>query len=122
MKVLSVAVVIGAFTSLAGQAVQRDADLAAIERFHQQEIAATLSRDPVALTDLWTDDAVRIAPAPPAEVGTQAIRQNNERWAAGSYVASPAGEPAHIRSTLLAVYKKLPDGSWKVFRSLGITE
>lgn len=122
MKVLSVAVVIGAFTSLAGQAVQRDADLAAIERFHQQEIAATLSRDPVALTDLWTDDAVRIAPAPPAEVGKQAIRQNNERWAAGSYVASPAGEPAHIRSTLLAVYKKLPDGSWKVFRSLGITE
>jgi hypothetical protein len=35
-------------------------DMAGIEKFHQQDIAATLSRDPIALTDLWTDDAVRI--------------------------------------------------------------
>ena len=34
--------------------------MAGIEKFHQQDIAATLSRDPVALTDLWTDDAVRL--------------------------------------------------------------
>ena len=63
MKVLSVAVVVGALTALAGQVVQGpaapagssrslDADLAAIEKLHQQDIAATLSRDPVALTDL----------------------------------------------------------------------
>ena len=38
----------------------RQAYLAGIEKFHKQEIAATLSRDPVALTDLWTDDAVRL--------------------------------------------------------------
>ena len=36
---------------------------AAIEKLHQQDIAATLSRDPVALTDLWTDDAIRLAQA-----------------------------------------------------------
>ena len=58
----SVAVVVGAFTALAAQVVQgqavsagsdrgRDADLAAIEKLHQQDIAATLSRDPVALTE-----------------------------------------------------------------------
>ncbi len=35
-------------------------DMAGIEKLHQQDIAATLSRDPVALTDLWTDDAVRL--------------------------------------------------------------
>src|SRR5215510_4209099 len=35
-------------------------DMAGIEKFHQQDIAATLSRDPIALTDLWTDDAVRL--------------------------------------------------------------
>ena len=57
-------------------------DMAGIEKFHQQDIAATLSRDPVALTDLWTDDAVRLGPVPPAEVGKQAIRESNERLTA----------------------------------------
>ena len=157
----SVAVVVGALTALAGQVVQgpaasagsdrggRDADLAAIEKLHQQDIAATLSRDPVALTDLWTDDAIRLGPGQPAEVGKQAIRESNERWSArpglkvltfvpetkdltiwdgwavewgyftGSYVESPAGEPKEIRGTRLMVLKKLPDGSWKCSRGMG---
>ena len=160
MKVLSVAVVVGALTALAGQVVQgpaasagsdrgRDADLAAIEKLHQQDIAATLSRDPVALTDLWTDDAIRLGPGQPAEVGKQAIRESNERWSArpglkvltyvpetkdltiwdgwavewgyftGSYVESPGGEPKQIRGARLRVLKKLPDGSWKCFRGMG---
>ncbi len=34
-------------------------DMAGIEKFHQQDIAASLSLDHVALTELWTDDAVR---------------------------------------------------------------
>ena len=130
----------------------RDADRAAIEKLHQQDIAATLSRDPVALTHLWTDDAIRLAPGQPAEVGKQAIRESNERWSArpglkvltfvpeikdltiwdgwavewgyftGSYVESPGGEPTHVRGTVLAVHKKLPNGSWKVFRAMGIPE
>jgi hypothetical protein len=90
---LSVAVVVGALTALAGQAVQgpaasagsdrgRHSDRAAIEKFHQQDIAATLSRDAVALTDLWTDDAVRLGPGPPAQVGKHAIRESNERSSA----------------------------------------
>src|SRR6185436_2101108 len=58
----------------------RQADLAGIEKFHQRDIAATLSRDPVALTDLFTDDAVRLSPGRPAEVGKRAIRESNERW------------------------------------------
>jgi len=49
-------------------------DMAGVEKLRQQDIAATLSRDPVALTDLWTDDAVRLSPGQPAEVGKQAIR------------------------------------------------
>jgi len=56
--------------------------MAGIEKFHQQDIDATLSRDPVALTELWTDDAVRLGPVPPAEVGKQAIRESNERQTA----------------------------------------
>src|SRR5207245_2478836 len=66
----------------AGSAAGRQADLAGIEKLHQQDIAATLSRDPVALTDLWTDDAVRLGPGQPAQVGKQAIRESNERWSA----------------------------------------
>ncbi len=161
MKVRSVAVVVGALTALAGghvvqgQAASagsdrgRDADLAAIEKLHQQDIAATLSRDPVALTDLWTDDAVRLGQGRPAEVGKQAIRESNKLWSArpnvkvltyvpetkdltiwdgwavewgyftGSYVESPGGEPKQIRGTRLMVFKKLLDGSWKCFRGMG---
>lgn len=147
MKVLSVAVVVGALTAFAEQVGQnpaasvgtdrqgRDADRAAIEKLHQQDIAATLSRDPVALTDLWTDDAIRLGPGQPAEVGKQAIRESNERWSArpglkvltfvpetkdltiwdgwavewgyftGSYVESPGGEPKNIRGARLWVLK-----------------
>jgi ketosteroid isomerase-like protein len=161
MKVLSVAVVVVVLTAGAEHAVQkpaapvgsdnrgRDADLAAIEKLRQQDIAATLSRDPVALTDLWTDDAIRLGPGQPAEVGKHAIRESNERWSArpglrvltfvpetkdvtiwdgwavewgyftGSYVESPGGEPKQMRGARLWVLKKLPDGSWKCFRGMG---
>jgi uncharacterized protein (TIGR02246 family) len=159
MRVRSVAVAVCALTALAAQVLQgqaasarsdggRAADLAAIEKLHQQDIAATLSRDPVALTDLWTDDAVRLGGGQ-AEVGKKAIRESNERqtarqgfkvlsylpetkdltildgWAiewrqfTASYVESPGGEAKQIRGTVLMVLKKLPDGSWKCFRGMG---
>ena len=127
---------------------RKEEDMAGIEKLHQQDIAATLSRDPVALTDLWTDDAVRLSPGQPAEVGKQAIRESNERWSArpgvkvlsyvpetrdltmldgwavewgnftGSYVESAGGEVKQIRGNRLMVLKKLPDGSWKYFRGM----
>src|SRR6266496_1347759 len=133
----------------AGSNAGRQADLASIEKFHQRDIAATLSRDPVALTDLYTDDAVRLGPGRPAEVGKRAIRESNERWSAlpsvkvasyvpetkdltilngwavewgyvtGSYVETPGGEVKQIRGTRLMVLKKLPNGSWKCFRGMG---
>jgi ketosteroid isomerase-like protein len=137
----------------AGSNAGRQADLAGMEKAHQQDIAATLSRDPVALTDLWTDDAVRLGQGRPAEVGKLAIRESNERqtankefkvlsyvhetkdltfldggWAVewhqftGSYIASPGAAPKQVRGTVLGVYKKLPDGSWKCFRGMGTTE
>src|SRR5215813_4614643 len=66
----------------AGSEAGRAADLAAIEKLHQQDIAATVSRDPAALTDLWTDDAIRMGASKPADVGKQAIRTSNERQTA----------------------------------------
>ena len=141
--------------ALAGSQSQtsRAADLAAIEKLRQDDIAATLSRDPVALTNLWTDDAIRLGAGAPADIGKQAIRASNERqtankgfkvlsyvpetkdvtildggWAVewrqftASYVDSPGGEAKQIRGSVLAVLRKLPDGSWKCFRAMGATE
>src|SRR5438445_12784991 len=68
-------------------------DMAGIEKLHQRDIAATLSRDPVALTDLWTDDAVRLGPGRPAEVGKKAIRESNERQTALPDVKMQSYEP-----------------------------
>ena len=132
-----------------GSNAGRQADLASIEKFHQRDIAATLSRDPVALTDLWTDDAVRLGAGRSPEVGKKAIRESNERWSAlpcvkvlsyvpetrdltilkgwavewgyitGSYVETPGGEVKQILGTRLMVLKRMPDGSWKCFRGMG---
>ena len=55
-------------------------DLAAIEKLLRQDIAATVSRDTAALTDLWTDDAVRLQQGEPDDIGKQAIRASNERF------------------------------------------
>jgi ketosteroid isomerase-like protein len=161
MRGYSVAFVACAFTALAGRNIQgppalagnaqdRAADRAAVEKLRQQDISATVARDPVALTDLWTDDAIRLGIGAPAEMGKAAIRASNERqtanknfkvlsyapetrdlvfldggWAVewrsftASYVASAGSEPIQARGTLLAVLKKMPDGSWKAFRALG---
>ena len=135
------------------RATDRTADLAAIEKARQQDIAATIARDPVALTDLWTDDAIRLGIGAPPEIGKETIRKSNERatankdfkvltyvpevkdfqfldggWAVewrtytASFITSPGGEAQHVKGVFLAVYKKLPDGSWKAFRALGNVE
>jgi ketosteroid isomerase-like protein len=109
-----------------------------------------LSLDPVALTDLWTQDAIRLVAGEPPDISKQAIRASYERltvnkdfkvlsyvpetkdftfldggWAVEwrtftvSVVDSPGGEPKKVRGTVLGILKKLPDGSWKVFRAMG---
>src|SRR5438876_8530090 len=87
-------------------------DMTGIEKLRQQDIAATLSRDPVALTDLWTDDAMRLSPGQPAEVGKQAIRESNERWSARQGFKVLSYLPANKFTTML-------DGwgvGWRYFR------
>ena len=134
-----------------GRDAGRAADLAAIEKVRQQDIAATISRDPAALTDYWTDDAIRIGVGAPPDVGKQAIRASNERatvnkgfkvltylpetrdftfldggWAVEwkTYTASyiDSAGAKQVRGTVLIVWKKLPDGAWKCFRGMGATE
>jgi ketosteroid isomerase-like protein len=92
MRVHSV-VVACTLTAVAGGVVQgpaasvarqsdRAADLAAIEKLRQQDITATISRDPVALSEYWADDAIRLGAGAPAEVGQKTIRASNERQTA----------------------------------------
>ena len=127
-------------------------DLAGIEKALKQDIAATLSRDTVALTELWTDDAVRLGPPADPDIGKEAIRATNELFKAAtpelrvlsyvpenkevkvmadgwayvwgditaSYVESPGGAVKRIRGTRLMVLQKLPDGSWKASRAMGV--
>jgi uncharacterized protein (TIGR02246 family) len=130
----------------AGTDEGHQADRAAIEKLHQQEIAATISRDPAALTDLWTDDAVRLGQGQPAEVGRQAIRESNERqvtrlnikvlsfvletkeltitdgwafeWGYFTGIFVQAGQEKRIRAKRLVVLKKQPDGTWKYARGM----
>jgi ketosteroid isomerase-like protein len=120
LAVLASHVVQGSSASAVSNA-GRQADLAGIEKFHQRDIAATLSRDPVALTDLWTDDAVRLRSGQPPELGKKAIQESNQRWAAlpSVKVVSYGGEVKQIRGTRLMVLKKMRDGSWKCFRGMG---
>lgn len=53
--------------------------MAGIEKLHQQDIAATLSRDPRALADLWTDDGVLLEPGGQAKIGKQFISSEVEK-------------------------------------------
>jgi ketosteroid isomerase-like protein len=48
-------------------------DRAAIEKLHEQDVAATLSGDTDALAGLWTEDAVRLDQGRQADVGKKAI-------------------------------------------------
>jgi ketosteroid isomerase-like protein len=54
-------------------------DLAAIEKLRSQDIAATLSQDLTALSNLWTDDIVRLQQGAEAEVGKPALIESEQR-------------------------------------------
>jgi len=59
-------------------------DIAGIEKLLSRDIAVTLSRDTAALTDLFTDDGVRLQQGEPDDIGKQAIRATNERQKAAT--------------------------------------
>lgn len=55
----------------------RAADLAGIAELHRKDVAATLASDPNLLAGLWTEDAVRLEPDQPPEVGLAVIHAND---------------------------------------------
>ncbi len=58
------------------------ADLAAIEKLHQEDVRVTLLQDPKGLIDVWDEDGVRLGPGRPAVVGKKAIQADNEKFQA----------------------------------------
>jgi ketosteroid isomerase-like protein len=93
--------------SRAGRDSARAADLAAIDKLRQQDIAATVARDPVALTDFWAEDAIRLGVGQPAEVGKPAIQASNERQTANKSFKVLSYVPEIKDFTFL-------DGGWAV--------
>ena len=74
---------VGYFARSASGMLQRrtyPADLAAIEKVHQQDIRVTLTQDPKGLMDEWADDGVLFTPESPPAVGKQAIAAENEKF------------------------------------------
>ena len=66
-----------------------------------------MSRDPVALTDYWTDDAIRLGVGAPPEVGKETIRTSNERQTANKSFKVLSYVPETKDFTFL-------DGGWAV--------
>ena len=59
---------------------QSGQDKLAIERLHQQDIAATLSDNADELAKLWDENAVRLQAHVPAEVSKAVIYANDKQW------------------------------------------
>lgn len=97
-------------------------DQAGIEELHRKDVAATLASDPKLLAELWTDDAVRLQPGGPAEVGLAVIRKNDQKQLAehpGAKVLSYRPEIKDVQivgdwafewNDFEASYKESPDG------------
>jgi uncharacterized protein (TIGR02246 family) len=103
-------------------------DMASVEELHRQDVAATLAGDPAALARLWADDAVRLEPGRPAEVGKQTIRTQDEKQKAenpGTTILSYEPEIIEVKFAgdwaiewgyFNSSYKKTPDGPVQSFR------
>lgn len=62
----------------------RARDIAEIEKMRKREIDATVARDIAALSDGWTDDAVRLGQGNQDDVGREAIRATDESFKAAT--------------------------------------
>ena len=120
----------------------------AIERLHQQDVAATLSGKADDLAQLWDMDAVRIMPGRPAENGKATIVANDKRWEAegggpaqcyvseiqqvevtgddayewGYFSYKEKADSAPIRGKVVRTMKRQSNGSWKFTLVMGFSE
>jgi ketosteroid isomerase-like protein len=82
LGIFSFAVVLCVCVTVAISAADDSEDKVAIERLHEQDVAATLTDNADELAKLWDEDAVRLQANGPAEVSKAAIYANDKRWRA----------------------------------------
>lgn len=121
----------------------------AIERLHRQDVEATLSGKADDFAKLWDNEAVRLQPGNPAEIGQTVIYADDKReeansnagrtlcyqpeirdlqiagdwafeWGYFSYKESANAKPG--RGKVLRVLKRQPDGSWRFTHVMSFTE
>jgi len=97
-------------------------DQTGIEELHRKDVAATLASNPKLLAELWTDDAVRLQPGEPAEVGLTVIRENDGKQLAEHPTAKVLSYRPEIKDVQIvgdwafewndfeASYRETPDG------------
>ena len=121
---LCILFVAGSFLFVVPRVVGRmdRADQAGIKELHRKDVAATLASDPKLLGELWTDDAVRLQPGEPAEVGLTVIRENDRKQLAEHPAAKVLSYRPEIKDVQIvgdwafewndfeASYRETPDG------------
>lgn len=129
MAALACIAVLLSISHLKANAAPADDARAAIERLHQQDVAATLTQDPKALADLFAENAVLLEPDNAPVIGRKAILAGNEQDKAAhpemkilSY--RPEIKDLQIRGdwafewdTFEASYKESEKGEVKSFRA-----
>lgn len=87
-------------------------DRAEIEKFHRRDIAATLSRDTTALTELFTEDGVRLSQGERDDIGKEAIRD----WQGGypRHQRALQGRYSGVACVELCPGDQRPDGHGRV--------
>src|SRR5271167_1845926 len=60
------------------------ADLAAIEKLHKADVAATLTQDPASMTSLWSNDGVYLGADGTPVVGIKAMGEMYEQFRAAN--------------------------------------
>jgi ketosteroid isomerase-like protein len=145
---LTCAGVIAASIRLQAQHQATQQDMAGIERLHQLDIQTTLTDKADELAKLWDDNAVRIQPSVPPEVGKAVIYANDKKWEKenkehtlcyrpeiqdvqiagdiayewGYFSYRASSDPKVSRGKLMRVMKREPDGSWKFVRVMAFEE
>jgi len=73
---------VGYLARTARAAMIKRTDLAAIEKLHSADVEATLTQDPIALTNLWSDDGVNLGVPGTPVVGKKAMGEVYQKFRA----------------------------------------
>lgn len=133
------------FTSAEATAQTLEEDLAAIEAFNQAYVGAINDGDIDTLSSLTTEEHIIFVPGREPVVGKAANDASNRRafemfdfdeawypietevagdwaWQRGTYTveATPkaGGESNSLAGTFLRIYRRQPDGSWRMIRDM----